>query len=103
MVPLVTIGVSIVSEVGRSRFLRTPIAGRRELMVIRIVGEEQVVYDCQGGTPDKYLAKLLVGITENKDRVTVPVIRSNYDFSLRRGVTSRQFLEFSPHVLTPTE
>ena len=72
-------------------------------MVIRIVGEEQVVCDCQGGTPDKYLAKLLVGITESKDRVTVADLSSNCDFSMRHEVTSRLLLESGPDRQTPTE
>jgi len=72
-------------------------------MVVRIIGEEQVVCDCQGGTPDKYLAKLLVGITASKDRVTVPVIRSNCDFLLRREVTSRLAIESGHDSRTPTE
>ena len=72
-------------------------------MVIRIVGEEQVVCDCQGGTPDKYLDKLLVGIIESKDRVTVPVISSKRDFSMRHEVTSRLVIESGSDSQTPTE
>ena len=72
-------------------------------MVVRIVGGEQVVCDCQGDTPDKYLDKLLVGIIESKDRVTVSVIRSERDFSMRHEVTSKHFLESGPDYQTPTE
>lgn len=72
-------------------------------MAIKIVGEEQVVCDCQGGTPDKYLAELLVGTTESKDRVTFPVIRSNNDFSVRHAVTRRLASESGPSSYAPTK
>ena len=72
-------------------------------MVVRIVGGEQVVCDCQGDTPDKYLDKLLVGIIESKNRVTVSVICSERDFSMRHEVASRWVLEFGPDCQTLTE
>ena len=72
-------------------------------MVIRIIGEEQVVCDCRGDIPDKYLDRLLVGITESKDRVTVPVINSERDFSMRHEVTSRLVIESGSDSQTPTE
>jgi len=58
-------------------------------MVIRIVGEEQVVCDCQGDTSDKYLDKLLVGITESKDQVTVNVFCPECDSSMKCEFTSK--------------
>ena len=72
-------------------------------MVVRIIGTDQVVKDCRSGTPDKYLAKLLVGITESKNQVTVPVIRSNYYFSTRYEVTSRPAIESGHDSYAPTE
>ena len=66
-------------------------------MVIKIIGEEQVVCDCQGGTPDKYLAKLLVGITKSKEIVRFTVLYPSFDYSLKYEITSRLAIESSPH------
>jgi hypothetical protein len=72
-------------------------------MVIRIIGGEQVVCDCQGGTPDKYLAKLLVGITASKDRVMVTIFCLAFDYSQKYEITSRLTIESGPDRQTPTE
>jgi len=72
-------------------------------MVIRIIGGEQVVCDCQGGTPDKYLDKLLVGITESKDRVMVTIFCPACDSSLKYEVTSSLSIESNLDRQPPTE
>lgn len=72
-------------------------------MVVRIIGTDQVVKDCRSGTPDKYLDKLLVGSTENKDRMTAPVICAADYFSIRDEVTSRLAIESGPDSYAPTE
>jgi len=64
-------------------------------MVVRIVGGEQVVCDCQGGTPDKYLDKLLVGLIVSKDLGTAPAFCFERISSWKREVTSKLVLRSS--------
>lgn len=72
-------------------------------MAIRIIGEDQVVFDCRGGTPDKYLAKLLVGNTESKGMVRFTVFCHAVVYSQKYDITSILAIESGPVRQTPTE
>lgn len=40
-------------------------------MTIKIVGEEQVICDCTGNTPETYQDRLLVGIVQDRNGITI--------------------------------
>lgn len=42
-------------------------------MTIKIVGGEQIICDCKGDNPDKFVDRLLTGIIIRKDSVTLEV------------------------------
>ena len=50
---------------------RISIGDRR--LTIKIVGGEQIVCDCKGDSPDKYVNLLMVGFITRKDSVTLEV------------------------------
>jgi len=72
-------------------------------MVIKIVGGEQVVCDCEGDIPDLWLKRLFVGITKSKACVTVTITCIECDSSMKYEVRPNLTLESHPGSSRPTE